>query len=210
MKVVINTDNKESVYELLFDERVIKNLIDEIIKNCSFRNKSRYIVEARTKNDAERLIENDIFWKEIKTYENISDIRAEEVNDPNDYWRPGDPRLYSFEAEAIIVPELVIYLMDILNGNDIDYEWFINRKELHKKDDMMNKIHALDLVINQTSNFNWETKIRMLNEFAVEFKRFKDIPNFDKELLTKYYLMVENSIKLDLVEETIKYKKRLK
>ena len=35
------------------------------------------------------------------------------INDPNDYWRPGDPRPYSFEADAIIVPDLAIYLMNI-------------------------------------------------------------------------------------------------
>ena len=210
MQIVINNENKESTYELIFNDEKLINLIDEIIKNCAFRKNSRYVVEARTKNEAERQIENNIFWKEIKTYENFSDIRVEEVNDPNDYWRPGDPRPYSFEADAIVVPDLAIYLMNILNGKDIDYNWFLKREELYKKDNMMKKIQQLDLEINQISNFDWDKKINMLEEFARTFKRFTNTPCFDTELLSSFYDKAENCVKLELVQETIKYQKKLK
>lgn len=210
MNLVINTDNKESIYELVYNEETIKGLISEIIKNCSFRKKSRYVVQARTKEGAESQIISNIFWDEIKTYENVSDIQAEAVNDPFDYWRPGDPRPYSFEAEAIVVPELVRYLMNILNEEEIDYDWFKKRKELSKKEDMQAEIQRLDSEINQTSNFDTETKIRMLEELSVRVKHLNDIPSFDKELLSRYYDIVDECVQLELVQETIKYQRTLK
>ena len=209
MQIVINNENKELTYELNFNEEEVINLIDEIIEKCAFRKKGRYVVEARTKNEVERQIENNIFWKDIKSYENFSDIRVEEVNDPNDYWRPGDPKPFSFEAEAIVVPDLVNYLMNILNEKDIDYNWFINREELSKKDSMMKKIQQLDFEINQISNFDWDKKIKMLEEFATIFKQFNNIPYFDAELLSSFYDKAENYIKLELIQETIKYQKKL-
>lgn len=37
MQIVINNDNKESLYDLVYDKQVIEELISEIIKNCSYR-----------------------------------------------------------------------------------------------------------------------------------------------------------------------------
>lgn len=209
MQIVIKNDNKESIYEMIFDEQNIRNLIDEIIENCSFRKKGRYVVYARSKEAARIKIENEIFWKEIKTYEKICDFRAEDFHDPNNYWRPGDPRPFSFEAEAIVAPELVYYLMNILKGENIDYNWFVNREELHKKEKIKTQIQKIDSEINHMSNFNWETKIKMLEELGTKVKHLNELPNFDNEILDKYYSLVENSIKLELLQETIKYSKKL-
>ena len=209
MQIVINNENKELTYELNFNEEEVINLIDEIIEKCAFRKKGRYVVYARSKAEAEITIAKNIFWKEIKTYENVFDFRAEDFNDPMGYWRPGDPKPFSFEAEAIVVPDLVNYLMNILNEKDIDYNWFINREELHKKDDMLKKVQNLDLEINKISNFDWDKKIKMLEEFATIFKQFNNIPCFDAELLSSFYDETENCIKLELIQETIKYQKKL-
>lgn len=210
MQIVINNENKESIYELIYDKNFIKGLISEIVLNCSFRKKSRYVVQARTKEEAENQIASSMFQNEIKTYENVNDIRAEKVDDPFDYWRPGDPRPYSFEAEALVVPELVFYLMNILNGNEIDYDWFKNRKELSKKENIQVEIQRIDSEINEISNFDTEIKIRMLNELAAKVKLLNDTPSFDKELLSKYYDIAESNITLELVQETIKYQRTLK
>lgn len=210
MQIVINSDNKESIYELVYDKQIIKGLISEIVKNCSTRRKSRYVVQARTIEEAESQITSSMFQNEIRTYENVTDIREEKVDDPFDYWRPGDPRTYSFEAEALVLPELVFYLMNILNANEIDYDWFKNRKELSKKENIQAEIQRIDSEINKVSNFDTETKIRMLNELALKVKLLNDTPIFDKELLSKYYDIAESNITLELVQETIKYQRTLK
>lgn len=206
----MNSDNKESIYELVYDKQIIKGLISEIVKNCSIRRKSRYVVQARTIEEAESQITSSMFQNEIRTYENVNDIRAEKVDDPFDYCRPGDPRPYSFEAEALVVPELVFYLMNILIGNEIDYDWFKNRKELSRKENIQAEIQRIDSEINEISNFDTETKIRMLNELAIKVKLLNDTPIFDKGLLSKYYNMAESNITLELVQETIKYQRMLK
>ncbi len=206
MQIVINDENRELTYELNFDREKIINLIDEIVEKCAFRKNGRYFVDARTMNEAERKIINNMFWKDIKTYENFSDIKMEDVEDEYDYWRPGDPRPYSFEAEAIVVPDLVIYLMNVLNGKSIDYNWFAKREELHKKDVAMKKIQLLDSEINKISNFDWNKKMQMLEEFASIVKCFRNIPNFDNEILSNFYDKVESCIKLELIQEKIKKK----
>ena len=209
MQIIVKNGNKETIYELIYDKETIKQLIDDIVKNCSIRKKSRYVVNAVTIEEAKEQINSSMFCDKIKIYKNVKDIRTEKINDSFDYWRPGDPRPYSFEAEALVVPELVYYLMDILNESDIDYNWFKNRKELTRKEKIQLEKQKIDAEINKISNFDTENKIRKLNDLKIAVEILNDIPNFNKDLLAKYYDIAESYIKLELVQETIKYQKQL-
>lgn len=210
MEIVKTSENKESVYELVFDEEQIKNLRNEIIKNCSIRVRGRYRVEAQTLEGAKNKIDALVDSIGNKIYENVSDIREEQVNDPFDYWRHGDPVPYSFEADALVNPKLVGFLNILLSGEKISlygYEYFKERKELFRKDELNQELKAQDTLINQISNFDTERKIKMLNELLLTMKAIKSIPDFDYETLSTYYDYADNCISLELVEETIKYKR---
>ncbi len=209
MQIIRKDKNKESTYEIVYDEETIRTLINEIINNCSFRRNQRCCVEARTFEDAKVLIDSTVDWNGNKIYENVNDIRAEEINDPFDYWRHGDPRPFSFSTDVLISPELVQFLIKIINGEQIDYEWFESRKELTFKQDKQAKIQLLDSQINEVSNFDTERKIGMLQILAIKVKTYNDIPVFDNSKLSKYYDIAESYIVLDLIQETIKHQRKL-
>ena len=127
MKLVKNTENRESIYEIVYEESTIKELISEIIKNCSIRVRGRHRVEANTLEGAKNKIDSLVDSIGNKIYENVTDIREEQVNDPFDYWRHGDPVPYSFEADVLVSPKLVGFLNILLSGEKISlysYEYF--------------------------------------------------------------------------------------
>jgi len=210
MQIVLNTENKELIYELVYDEEKLKKLISEIIENCSIRIKGKYCVTARTSAEAQRKIDCSLSWNCSKIHENVSDLCEEPSKDSFDFWRIGDPKTYSFTSERLTNPRLVNFLIDILhNDQKINYEWFVKRKELSQKQELQLAIQKLDSDINQISNFDTERKIKMLQDLAKKLISFNNIPDFNYELLAKYYDMAEECLKLELLQETIKYQKKL-
>lgn len=209
MQIIINTENKESTYELIYDKEVIKGLIGDIIENCSIRKKIKSSTTARTYSEAENKINSATDLIGNKIYENVSDINAERVNDPSDYWRHGDPVPYSFTADTLVSPKLVDFLINLLKGKNIDYEWFSSRKELSEKQELQLEIQQIDSEINEISNFETQRKIGKLEELARKVSALADIPEFNYDLLSEYYNIATSCIKLKLIRETIDYQKKL-
>ena len=210
MEIIITKENKKSTYELTYDRDSIKNLIKEIIEKCSIRKTCKSEVMARSYKEAESIINNEIDWNGNKIHENVSSIKAEPINDPFDYWRPGDPAPYSFTSDKLFSPKLVSFLIDLLNGKSINYDWLINKVELKEKEELNKKIKELDEQINKINNFETTTKIKKLKELAHLIEWLNAIPNFDYDLLSKYYDTAIQCIELDLLEETITYPRRTK
>ena len=209
MQIVMNTENKESIYELVYDEESIRSLISEIITNCSIRKQCKSRFEARTYAEVENKIKSATDWNGNKIFENVSNIKEEPVNDPFDYWRHGDPVPYSFTSDKLLSPKLVNFLINLLNGENIDYEWFTARKELSVKQELQLEIQKIDSQINEISNFETKRKIDKLEELARRVRDFADIPEFDYDLLSKYYDIAQNCIQLELIQETVKFQKKL-
>lgn len=207
MQMIMNKGNKQSIYELVYDEETLKSLISEIIKNCSIRRKRKSCIEARNHKELEEKINSAIDFNGNKIYENVRDIKVEPVDDPYGMWRHNDPVPFSFTSDLLISPELVDFLIKIISGEEIDYKWFASRKELSQKQELRLEIQKLDLEINQISNFASETKIEMLKKLDDKVKHFNNIPDFNYELLAKYYDMAKECITLDLIQETVTYKK---
>lgn len=207
MQIIKKEGNTESTYEIVYDEQVIRKLIADIIRNCSFRRKESHRIEARSEKELLKKIDSAVYWNDIKLYENVKNIKQESVNDPFDYWRHGDPVPFSFEADTLCVPELATFLINLLEGKEINYDWFIKRKELSYKEEMLEALQTLDSEINQVSNFDTETKIRMLEELSKKAKYINSIPNFDLNTLENYYSVAETNIKLELVQQIIRYRK---
>lgn len=210
MQIVMNNENKESIYELVYDEETIRGLISEIITNCSIRKQCKSCFEARTYAEVENKINSATDWNGNKIFENVSNIKEEPVNDPFDYWRHGDPVPYSFTSDKLLSPKLVDFLINLINGENIDYEWFTSRKELSAKQELLLEIQKMDSQINKISNFETRIKIDKLEELARRVRDYDGIPEFDHDLLSKYYDIAESHITLELVQETIKYQRTLK
>lgn len=209
MQIIMNSENKESIYELIYDEESIRSLISEIIKNCSIRKQCKCFVEATSHVKAVIKIDSATNWNGDKIHENVHDINEEPINDPFDYWRHGDPVPFSFKSNVLISPKLVDFLINVISNENIDYEWFSNRKELSERNNIQTEIQRLDSEINQISNFETKRKIDKLKELSKMVNDFNDIPEFDYELLSKYYDIAQNCIQLELIQETVKFQKKL-
>lgn len=207
MEIRRKVDNTESVYEIQYDEQQIKNLINEIIKDCSIRRTETHCIEARYEKDLLEKINSTVFWENIPVYENIRKIKEEPINDPFDYWRRGDPVPYSFESDTLNVPGLVSFLINLLEDKEVDYDWFVERRELSYKKELLKELEDLDKEINKVSNYDTKEKIRMLENLARQVKYINSIPDYDMEKLNYYYSLAESYIRLELVQQIIRYRK---
>ena len=209
MQIVINSENRECIYELVYDEESIRSLISDIIANCSIRKQCKSRFEACSYAEVKNKINSATDWNGNKIFENVTNINEEPVNDPFDYWRHGDPVPYSFISDKLLSPKLADFLINLINGENIDYEWFTSRKELSVKQELQLEIQKLDSEINKISNFETRIKIDKLEELARRVRDYDGIPAFDYELLSKYYDIAQNCIQLELIQETVKFPKKL-
>lgn len=209
MQIIAKDGNKESVYELTYDCEEIKQLIGSIIENCSVRIKQKCCIEAMTFWEAENIINSKVDWSGNKIYENVKDLHEEPTNEPMDFLRR-DPRPYSFIADLLIVPELAEFLIHILNEEEVDYTWFLERRELTRAVDIKKQIMFLNCQIDIISKFNIEKKVAMLKQLEILMKQLKEIPNINYNLLEVYYDMTERCVQLNLVEEVTTHKRNIK
>lgn len=211
MQIVEKKGNRESIYEVVYDQNAIKSLISEIIENCSIRRRTESQINT-TENEIEKiktLVSSIKDWNGNKVHENISGIKRAPLYDPCDYWRIGDPLPYSFTSDELLTPKLVYFLINLLEEKKFDYEGFARRKELNVKKELELEIKKIDSQINEISNFETERKINKLNELASRVSDLNNIPNFDYNLLSKYYDIAEKYIELVLIEEKITYQRKL-
>lgn len=209
MQITKIQDNKESIYELVYDRTEIYNLAKEIATNCSIRVFQKCYVTANTRDEAKSIIENALDISGKKIYGNVGYIEQEPVNDPFDYWRPGDPVTFSFMADKLVVPKIVNFLLDLFDNHDIDYDWFTNRSEITKKDEIKTTINNLQDEVNKLDYDQVNLRIEMLTKLADLLKGYETLPKFDYELLSSYYDKAEELINLELLQETTYYRKSL-
>ncbi len=212
MQIVKKEENKESIYEIEFDKEVLRKLISEIITSCSFRRQERCFIEARDLDEAKQKIASKKDFNGNTLYKDVTDIKEEPINDSFDYWRHGDPKPYSFQTNLLVRPQLVDFLINLLKGEveEIDYEWFAEKKELTEKQRVQEEINNLDKEINSISNFKTARKIEKLQQLAAKVNYLNSIPDFDKEKLEYFYSLAEQCIELFLIQQTIQYQRKQK
>ena len=101
------------------------------------------------------------------------------------------------------------HLINLVNEKEIDYEWFASRKELNEKNKLRLEIEKLDSEINAISNFETERKIRKLEELSRKVHYLDNLPNFNYNLLSRYYDITRTYIQFELIQETVKFPKKL-
>ncbi len=113
-------DNCCKEYKLIYDRKSIETIVKMIMKDCGVRVRGKYKVEGG--NSIKQEIENLVTLTGDYLYENVSDITKLPIDDPYGYWRHGDPVPFSFTADKMIYPDLVDYLLTLLEKKD-DYDF---------------------------------------------------------------------------------------
>lgn len=201
MKIKKRESDVEVIYEVVYDEEKIKQLIKDIACNCSVRKNMKNYVVAR--NHAEVLM---IYQKQTDVngnliYENITDLQEERDDNEKTFRFNDDARRFSFKADTLIAPKLVDFLINLLSGFPIDYEWFTKREEINNEKKLEKDINQLNLRINEISNFDTKKKILLLKELLDKCNELEQLPGFDLELLNNYYDLVDNSTELKKVKQ---------
>lgn len=208
MQIIKKEGNRELIYELVYDENVINKLIHDITNNCSLRIRRQSRVQETASKYAIKKINSMTDYCGNKIYENVSELNEEPVYDPCDYWRHGDPVPFSFYADTLVSPSLVNFLVKLLKNEDVDYNWFVERKELTLRESIQADMMNLSQEIDQISNFDTDKKIAKLKDLAWKVKQFELVPNFDYDLLAKYYDLASQAISLELIQETIVHQRK--
>lgn len=208
MQIIKNEGNRELTYELVYDENVINKLIHDITNDCSLRIRRQSRIQEVASKYAIEKINSMTDYCGNKIYNNVSELKEEPVYDPCDYWRHGDPVPFSFYADTLVSPSLVIFLIKLLKNEAVDYDWFIERKELTLRESIQAEMMNLSHEIDQISNFDTDIKISKLQDLARKVEQFELVPNFDYVLLAKYYDLASQAISLELIQETIVYQRR--
>ena len=204
-----NIENQTSI-ELVYDEELIRELICDIIKDCSYREtRTDYRTVGRTYRNAYDEIKSATNLNGDKIYENICNFFG------TGEYRSGEGEIFIFRADALFSPQLVTFLMDMINGEEVDYNWFINREEIKEKEKVELAIKQLDEKINGISNFQTEWKIMKLKDLAWYLNKLESLSKVDYDVLNRYYDLAEQYISVGLVQEKtglthspMKYNKR--
>lgn len=114
---------------------------------------------------------------------------------------------YSYEAGKLFSPQLVAFLINMINGDKVNYNWFINREEIKAKERAESKVKAFDTEINNISNFQTQLKILKLQHLEKCVKELDFLAKFDYEKLSSYYDLAEQYIGVGLVQDTNEFQK---
>ena len=198
-----NIENQTSK-ELVYDEQLIRDLICDIIKDCSYREtKTDYRTVGRTYRKAYDEIISATNFNGDRIYENVCNFFG------TGEYRSGEGEIFVFRADALISPQLVTFLMDMIDGEEVDYNWFINREEIKEQEKLELEIKRLDEEINGISNFQTELKIRRLKDLAWYVNKLNFIERFNLEKLSGYYDLAEQYIGVGLAQEKETFQKKL-
>lgn len=197
-----NIENQTSI-KLVYDEQLIRELISDIIKNCSYRERISGTIIGRTLRSAENAIisatnfNGDPIYVNVCNFFELPDYVSEERS------------RYSYEADKLFSPQLVAFLINMINGDKVNYNWFINREEMKAKERAESKVKALDAEINNISNFQTQLKILKLQHLEKCVKELDFLAKFDYEKLSSYYDLAEQYIGVGLVQDTNGFQKKL-
>lgn len=197
------TENQTSI-DLVYEEQLIRDLISDIIINCSYREKRKKLYAyGQTYREAHDEVVSLTNFNGDRIFENVCNFFA------TGGYRAGWGVEFVFQANELCSPQLVTFLIDMISGEKVDYNWFINREELKKKEELESKIKQLDEEINVISNFQMELKIKKLTDLAWYVDRLDSLNKMNFEKLSNYYDLAEQYISVGLAQETVGFQKKL-
>ena len=209
MNYTIIEGNITRVYNVVYDQAKLKELLDKIVRECSYKVKGIFRHSYRGvqyKTKPFRLTKGPELPNGDICYQDLTNITTE-ITDWDLHYPGSDPDVIIIEGNQIIAPKLASIVASILNGEVESLKLLQAYKddvELISNDVKLNdKIKESRKIINAT-----EVDVDKFIEISGELKELrnkqKENQFFNVDLLKQYYLEVFNSISFELVSETIK------
>ena len=186
----------ERVYEVLYNDNELSDLLESIITNTSYQIKGRF-VEASVKTKKEL----NLFDISNPGYM-YKDIKNCQVNSAYDELG-SRCQVLDFNATKICPPHLASIIDSILKGEEKAIPNLLkygNDEELVPIDV---KILALNDKINNIDNMNCDMKISALEDMKRLIKEKKEHQYYEPELLKQYYMKALSIIELNMISEKL-------
>lgn len=199
MEFIETNDTIERVYSVYYDSEKLKKLLDEIIKNVSYKTEGTFTAPSDAKFEGNRFISGADLPNGDPMYENINRIYRYTSDEPWSY--PYDS--IGVEGTQVTPPELAFIIVSILADEPNSIYEFLNYPADDELIPMDEKIETTNKIINETDNFDFDNKIDALNYLKSLYEKKQNKEYFDVELLKHYYLQARSLFELELVSEKI-------
>lgn len=185
MRYTRKEGNVEYIYEVGFPTRTLADLLNEIIRKCSYKVTDKFSFtygnegSLKFNNDKTQIIEGASLLNGDPEYVDITDVYNYQYEHPGDSFR--------INGTKIVSPELASIVYDIINKDNRGLERLL---DYQNNDDLIpidEQIANLRNGVNAMSDFDVDDKIDALTELKGLLQRKANKEFFDAELLKSYY-----------------------
>ncbi len=197
MKFIEKNDNVEKVYSVYYDAEKLKKLLDEIVKNASYKIDGKFTAPYNASFEDNVFTSGASLPNGDPMYENITSIYRYTSNGPYSYHDDS----IAVEGTEVNPPELAFIIERILAENPNSIYAFLdypNHEELIPIDE---KIATANKKIDEIDNFDVDKKFEALDNLKQLCEDKKAKKYFDVDLLKLYYLQARSLFELQLVSE---------
>lgn len=198
MQLIEKKDNYERVYEVKIYNEELTNLLDDLVKNASYRCNGEFIESRDNKVDT---INNkvDLFLPNgDDVYENITNTRVKcEDRSPYEYYDAP----YEIKGTKVVAPKLAYIIKGLLNNDERWLDSILKYKSNSELISIDEQITLCDYRIDKINNCNFDEKISALENLKALYNRKANKEYFDVELLKCFYERACCYIELKLISE---------
>ena len=197
MELIEKSDNVERVYLVNYDNEKLKELLDEVVRNASYKTNGKFTAPYNASFEGKKFTSGADLPNGDPMYENIKSIYRFTSDGPYSYHNDS----IAVEGTKVTPPKLAFIIRGILSEEPNSIYEFLNYETNDELVPIDEKIVAANKAVDEIDNFDFNKKRNALDtlEQLCEDKESKKY--FDVELLKKYYLQASSLFELELISE---------
>lgn len=181
-------ENVEKIYEVKFNEKELKDLLDRIVVNASYKVHGKFCYH---ESYIDKLPNGD------PMYINITNEHRCTSETQGSY--PFDS--IAFTGTKIVPPKLAYIIAGILKGDEDSIQSLLEYRNSDELIPIQNKINSANDKVNNISNYEFGRKIEALKKLEELCNDENENKFFDIPKLEYYYSVSLKTIELQLISE---------
>lgn len=198
MEYIEKSDTVERVYEVYYDEVKLKKLLDDIVRNGSYKIDGRFKLSSETFIKNNKVIRGGFLPNGDPMYEKIRCVDRSDDRDMYGDW------IHYVEGVEVTSPKLA-YIIEKIIYKDEGINEFLEYDQDSELIPIDEKIYAAKIELDNIEDSKLDEILMALNKLKKLYENKKDGKYFDVDLLKKYYTEATYLIGLKLIsEKTVK------
>lgn len=199
MEFIERKDNVEKVYSVNYNGEKLKDLLDEIVKNVSYKIDGTFTAPYNASFEGNTFTSGASLPNGDPMYENIKRIYRYTSNGSYSYHDDS----IAVEGTKLTPPELAFIIKRILSEDSNSIYEFLSYETYGELIPIDTKIEYANKDVDEIDNFDFDNKIYALNNLKQLCEDKKSKKYFDVELLRQYYLKACSLFELQLLSEKV-------